>query len=296
MGSVYVISNSSMPGLLKIGYTNGDIQTRLTQLQTTGVPTPFQIELLVHAEDAFELEQSLHRIFRPFRYGKEFFQISANDAAKAIKDYLIQHDLYDHQRLSGRAHRYQSKLEVSHIDKTLNAQLIQSIKLDSLILRWYDYIESTFSFHVKHNPNANAVVFHAVSAVIEPFPVRLGPWVWKKHGLICTNTLFYLPFENITGEFTHVGVLPKTKILIHLMHENMPEQFNSISRYRTFEGCRGPAEIILKKSKNDRVPKGFDTILEVYGGSADTLILELGERLSGKIDPLEGRRLCWRSD
>lgn len=42
---VYVLTNSAMPGLVKIGYTSqDDANSRIAQLYTTGVPVPFTIE------------------------------------------------------------------------------------------------------------------------------------------------------------------------------------------------------------------------------------------------------------
>jgi len=42
---VYVLTNSAMPGLVKIGYTaQDDANSRIAQLYTTGVPVPFTIE------------------------------------------------------------------------------------------------------------------------------------------------------------------------------------------------------------------------------------------------------------
>lgn len=41
-GIVYVLTNSAMPGLTKIGMTTQEgVTSRLNQLYTTGVPVPF---------------------------------------------------------------------------------------------------------------------------------------------------------------------------------------------------------------------------------------------------------------
>ena len=42
-GIVYVLTNSVMPGLVKIGMTTRlDIDTRMKELYSTGVPVPFE--------------------------------------------------------------------------------------------------------------------------------------------------------------------------------------------------------------------------------------------------------------
>lgn len=42
---VYMLRNSAMPGLLKVGFTTGTPEVRAAELSAaTGVPTPFQVE------------------------------------------------------------------------------------------------------------------------------------------------------------------------------------------------------------------------------------------------------------
>lgn len=43
-GFVYVLSNPTMPGLIKIGMTDRLITKRVGELQSTGVALPFEIE------------------------------------------------------------------------------------------------------------------------------------------------------------------------------------------------------------------------------------------------------------
>ena len=41
-GIVYVLTNHAMPGMVKIGKTGREVETRLRDLYTTGVPLPFE--------------------------------------------------------------------------------------------------------------------------------------------------------------------------------------------------------------------------------------------------------------
>jgi hypothetical protein len=42
---IYVLSNKTMPGIYKIGFTKGDPATRAKQISSsTGVPVPFEVE------------------------------------------------------------------------------------------------------------------------------------------------------------------------------------------------------------------------------------------------------------
>ena len=40
-GSVYVLTNPAMPNMVKIGKTTRDVELRLADLYSTGVPLPF---------------------------------------------------------------------------------------------------------------------------------------------------------------------------------------------------------------------------------------------------------------
>lgn len=44
LGTVYVLTNPAMPGLVKIGKTARDDNTRIAELYITGVPVPFNID------------------------------------------------------------------------------------------------------------------------------------------------------------------------------------------------------------------------------------------------------------
>jgi hypothetical protein len=43
-GFVYILSNDSMPGLYKIGFTHNSVRQRIRDLSATGVPTAFRAE------------------------------------------------------------------------------------------------------------------------------------------------------------------------------------------------------------------------------------------------------------
>ena len=52
-----------MPEYVKIGFTHGDVQDRLRQLDRTGVPLPFEVYYAATVEDAEKEEKWLHSIF-----------------------------------------------------------------------------------------------------------------------------------------------------------------------------------------------------------------------------------------
>lgn len=90
MGIVYVLSNRSMPGLVKIGMTTRhELDVRLKELYTTGVPVPFDVEYAceVKACNCAKLEKALHTAFEPNRLNvnREFFQIKKEQAIAILE-------------------------------------------------------------------------------------------------------------------------------------------------------------------------------------------------------------------
>ena len=86
VGYVYILSNKTMPGLLKIGYTNRDVTERVRELSSaSGVPTSFDIEYYCLTKDVEEIEAAIHKQFaKQYRKGKEFFSIPLVEAVKMI--------------------------------------------------------------------------------------------------------------------------------------------------------------------------------------------------------------------
>lgn len=86
-GFVYVLTNESIPGLVKIGRTSRDVDLRATELWQTGVPTPFQVQCVVRTIDCVELEKWTHGFFHDCRVHKfrEFFALDCEIARKQIE-------------------------------------------------------------------------------------------------------------------------------------------------------------------------------------------------------------------
>lgn len=89
-GIVYVLSNSSMPGLVKIGMTTREsIDTRMKELYSTGVPVPFDCVYAceVKVSDCAKIEKALHKAFEPNRINanREFFRIDATQATAILE-------------------------------------------------------------------------------------------------------------------------------------------------------------------------------------------------------------------
>lgn len=85
-GHVYILTNPSMPGLVKIGRTCRDVDGRAMELYQTGVPTPFCVFYYVEAPDCEGLEALMHAELQDGRVSdaREFFRISADKAAERL--------------------------------------------------------------------------------------------------------------------------------------------------------------------------------------------------------------------
>ena len=88
---VYVLTNPAMPDLIKIGKTTrDDLQARMKELYTTGVPLPFDCCIAVEIESqerGDKLEKALHVAFEPNRLNRsrEFFTVKSSQVEALLK-------------------------------------------------------------------------------------------------------------------------------------------------------------------------------------------------------------------
>ena len=99
-GYVYAMSNESMPGLIKVGFTTNDPRTRASELYTTGVPAPFRVEFAILVDDPIWMEREFHEQYSEYRVqGREFFKLSLHEiitglfrlaelGMEAVKEYM----------------------------------------------------------------------------------------------------------------------------------------------------------------------------------------------------------------
>lgn len=86
-GFVYVLTNASIPHLVKVGRTARDADVRATELWQTGVPTPFDVYAAIRTPDCCELEALVHRDLSTKRSHKsrEFFAVDPEFALERIR-------------------------------------------------------------------------------------------------------------------------------------------------------------------------------------------------------------------
>lgn len=86
-GFVYILTNQSMPGLIKIGRTTRAVDLRAAELWQTGVPTRFDVYASEKTYDCVQLEAYVHGDLRKSRVSKsrEFFAIDAEKAREKVR-------------------------------------------------------------------------------------------------------------------------------------------------------------------------------------------------------------------
>ena len=114
METIYILTNESMPNLIKIGLTKrDDLNIRIKELYTTGVPLPFNIYYACLVNDSKRTEDILHKLFKENRINKkrEFFQIDPEKVITALsllnpinitpdeKDYLTTEEIKDIEKI-----------------------------------------------------------------------------------------------------------------------------------------------------------------------------------------------------
>ena len=85
-GFIYIMSNPSMPDLIKVGMTVKTPNLRAIELSSTGVPSHFEIEYYSFFYDIMLAEKLVHQKLDSFRHNKEFFKTEVTIAIDAIEN------------------------------------------------------------------------------------------------------------------------------------------------------------------------------------------------------------------
>jgi len=88
LGKIYILTNDSMPGIIKIGVTEQEtIEDRIKSLDNTSVPTPFRFYFAIETNKHREIEKLIHNAFADYRIrsNREFFEMDPERAVSALK-------------------------------------------------------------------------------------------------------------------------------------------------------------------------------------------------------------------
>jgi len=86
MPIVYILTNESMPDIIKIGITD-NLSRRLRELDNTSSPLPFECFYALEVDDARGIEKLLHQAFydKRVRQNREFFNCTPEQAKSALR-------------------------------------------------------------------------------------------------------------------------------------------------------------------------------------------------------------------
>ncbi|MEU0286561.1 GIY-YIG nuclease family protein [Streptomyces sp. NPDC006147] len=92
IGFVYVLTNPSMPGLVKVGQTSWLPEDRAKKLYTTGVPEEFEVAFRVASSRYEQVERRAHEILGSYRGNpvREYFRVALDVAINAVKRALAE--------------------------------------------------------------------------------------------------------------------------------------------------------------------------------------------------------------
>jgi len=90
-GILYLLTNSAMPNMVKIGITTKTTEERMSQLYSTGVPLPFTCEAAIEVPNVTTVETLIQQMFSAQRVNpkREFFYLGVPQA-KALFSLLEQ--------------------------------------------------------------------------------------------------------------------------------------------------------------------------------------------------------------
>lgn len=86
-GAIYILVNEAMQGFIKVGKTTTSVEQRMKELDTTGIPLPFECFFAARVADIDFVERKLHDAFaeQRVRQRREFFRLAPERAKSALQ-------------------------------------------------------------------------------------------------------------------------------------------------------------------------------------------------------------------
>jgi len=162
---VYVLTNPSIPDIVKIGMTT-DLTTRMRSLYNSSVPVPFECYFACTVKDMSFVEKQLHDGFDDFRVNpkREFFRIDPERVVSILKmvmiedvtpkediveDEIDQRSLDKEKKVRGRFNFDMINVPVGSILTFVKDPTITSVVIDKHKIEFEDEIHSLSSSTLK---------------------------------------------------------------------------------------------------------------------------------------------------
>ena len=185
---VYLLTNPTIPDLVKIGRTT-DLEARLRQLSThSGVPVPFECFFACEVQDSVKVERALHDAFGDHRINpkREFFRLNPDRAVAilelvALKDAAPSIEIVEDQVELDALHREQSRREnfrFSMVDVPIGS-ILKFSKDENYIAHVIDDKRIEFEGAITSTSAAAAVLLHRRGWTLK---AAQGPLYWMYDG------------------------------------------------------------------------------------------------------------------
>ena len=85
-GFVYIMTNDSMPGIIKVGMSTKVPTERAKELEDTGLPMSYVVQYYAFFDDMRQAEKKAHNELSKYHYNKEFFKTDVGIAIYCIEN------------------------------------------------------------------------------------------------------------------------------------------------------------------------------------------------------------------
>jgi hypothetical protein len=159
-GHVYILVNSSIPNLIKIGRTAKEPRVRAQELSATGTPGRYIVAYSVHVDNCIEVEAEMHINFQNQRHtnDREFFEVETTSAINELIKISHNRKIQALSDIEGKevnqfnsATFYLLKAGPNHIYRIgiLNKpeDFINSSEFKEMTNDFYSYLDSGYSYN-----------------------------------------------------------------------------------------------------------------------------------------------------
>jgi hypothetical protein len=133
-GIVYILINEAMPGYAKVGKTTTSVEQRMRELDSTGLPLPFECFYAAKVAKVDLVERKLHDAFGDYRVRprREFFRIDPERVQSALEiaggeDVTPRHDVVedaDDQDALNKARVRRGSFNFRMVEVPIGAELV----------------------------------------------------------------------------------------------------------------------------------------------------------------------------
>lgn len=185
---VYILTNEAIPGLVKVGKTNGDLTSRIRQLFSSGVPLPFEVFYACEVANATYVEAQLHDAFGDHRVSRnrEFFRIAPERVQAAlrlaqIREIKVGEEVFEtaEDKADVEAAKRRSRFKLSMIG-IKPGTILQLAKDADITCVTVDETNKVMFKDVVTSLSDAAI--EALREIGIEWPTASGPWEWSYEG------------------------------------------------------------------------------------------------------------------